>query len=649
MKENNTFRKKLQGEPKFNPFNQKFCWEELNKYLEQQKKINEDGTYEEVIALTTQCYNSYYNEIMDYIKGKINNIESSYESIIQTIFAAVNRDYYLLNKKVIKNSSAISVKKIAALEVDSPISHFGTMNVIGTMETQVDISNMIVNILRHSMDNGINELICSPNKFAEVISIYGAANLLHYTKESYDTALWENGYIISKDEQFFIKYIDEEYPIARKVGDIRIKNNILGTLNVLETLANRNMQFSNVYFDENRTKQILNNVYLDNKGNIQYSLKQGKNDFKTEISYAMARTEIDLYYPFITNKTFDSISSLGVNDLLIMFTKISQLIRVINEKMIENIEDVNLKLFSLKANKRYIFQYLKLTTSYKKNQIESFLELIESKSDSHNRIDLWSRPVLNFRNTYYFISSNIIAPNYSFLVDEWLHTAGYDLQERGVDFERYIKSEFRKLLSKRNFQSIIPYKNKFYISKSKYEEIDLLINLKNVVIVGEVKCIKYPMNSRDSNNNLKILRKAAKQIIRKTDYIVNNRNCFKEDIGIIDNKKVIKVIITNYPIYAGTKIEGIPVIDYFLFDSYIRSGKLTHSVIISNDNNEEKNISTTINYYTNEDEFCNNFEEFINKPKSITEIKESLKLETKELTLQNASIKIFQDFVTDND
>ena len=46
-----------------------------------------------------------------------------------------------------------------------------------------------------------------------------------------------------------------------------------------------------------------------------------------------------------------------------------------------------------------------------------------------------------------------------------------------------------------------------------------MLNLKSVVVLAEVKCIKYAMECRDTYNNMKIVRKASEQIKRKADYL----------------------------------------------------------------------------------------------------------------------------------
>lgn len=648
MSSKDVVRKSLQGNIKFNPFNEKYSSIELDDFLEKYKKVNNEAdNYGISIALATRCYNSYYNELMEFIKMKKKLLDNDCWGIIQTVLAIANREHYLLKKNILFKTPIASIQSIANLEVESSIDHFQSMNVISAIEIQIEIANILINVLRYSMNSTNSYLISEKNKVKEVIKMYGTANILYYIKESYDTALWENGYISMDGNKYHIKYTHADYPIARRIGDIRMQNNILGTFDIMQSMAKNLKIFNESLFKKKRKARILENVWLDSNGYIQYSLKLGSNNAESEETYAMSISQIDTYYPYMTDNIFSSINNLCLKDLIIMFSKISALIVKINDiYMKERIDDEHLNKFLYKIKVGMLRQYLKDTTEFTKKQINSFFELIESRFENNSRINLWTRPALRVEDKFYFFSTNIVAPNYSFLVDEWLDSIGYDLKERGKDFERYIKRELNKCLSKRNFSFKIADKSKFYINENDFEEIDLLINLKNIVIIGEVKCIKYPMSSRDSYNNFKRLREASKQIKRKEKYIYKNRNHLFNDIGDIENKKIVRVIISNYAIFAGTNVDEIPVIDYFLFDSYIRSGKLTHRTI-SKDNGKYEEILEEIDYYSNEDEFCNNFEEFIKRPPSINEIKNSLTLAAKELTLPNSSIHIYQDFVKD--
>lgn len=152
------------------------------------------------------------------------------------------------------------------------------------------------------------------------------------------------------------------------------------------------------------------------------------------------------------------------------------------------------------------------------------------------------------------------------------------------------------------------------------------------------------MECRDTYNNLKILRKAAKQIVRKAGFIENNKEYLAGDIGDIGEKEIVKVIITNYPIFAGSKVEDIPVIDFYLFDSYIRSGKLTRAMIVPSDADGIIEYGEEL-YYRNETELCQNMREFIENPPSIEEQRRKIRIKERDLTLPEAGIHIFQEFI----
>jgi hypothetical protein len=96
--------------------------------------------------------------------------------------------------------------------------------------------------------------------------------------------------------------------------------------------------------------------------------------------------------------------------------------------------------------------------------------------------------------------------------------------------------------------------NKYGYKLDQIEEIDLIINLHDIVSIGELKCIRYPMELRNYFYNRKRLINGCNQIIRKSAYMQNNAEEFKKDIGDIAEKKIIPIVITNYPIFVGTHI-----------------------------------------------------------------------------------------------
>lgn len=640
-------RKKLQGEKCFNPFNKDFDWQVLKKYLDSESPVSSDDEYAMQIAKSSEYYYDYYNQYMAYIKNAIQEAKGNINDIIQVFFGMENLDVCRMSRMMAENDGISSLMDAAYFGVDSPVEHFGEMNVVGAVEGQVDYANILINVLRHMSLSTSAEVQSIQDRIKVVHKMYAATNLLYYLKESYDTALWENGFIEKSEDKLKVKYLDKEYPIVRHIGNIRSNNNIAGAMESVRVLSSRVEKFREEYFGKGRTSQIIESSWLDTQGYIQYSLIKKENCFDYDSAYALARTELDLYYPYIPNKKFEKIKELSINDLIIMFSRLSNLISQIKETILLNDKnEKNLLSLPVKMTKRELICFFKHTTNYKKDQISTFLELNTSRLDNEKRINLWTRPLLLLDNTYYFLFAAVSAPSYSFLVDEWLNSMGFDLGERGKIFEKYIKDTIKGLLDKKKYMYCITDKNKLYNKSNEFEEIDLLINLKSLVVIGEIKCIKYPMECRDTFNNLKILKKAAKQIKRKSNFVEKYKDDFAKDIGQIENKEILKVIITNYPIFAGSKVDDIPVIDFYLFDSYIRSGKLTQAVVIPSNKNGDRFVEYKEKpYYKNEDEFSKKMNDFILNPPSIESLRKELTVEEKELTLPTASIHIFQDFV----
>ena len=84
---------------------------------------------------------------------------------------------------------------------------------------------------------------------------------------------------------------------------------------------------------------------------------------------------------------------------------------------------------------------------------------------------------------------------------------------------------------KATFQ-IIP-SNKIISNNKKFEEIDLLLILKDVVIVAEIKCIKFPIEPRDKHNSIRRLTEGVKQVKRKVNFLtLNKTNLERTDANI---------------------------------------------------------------------------------------------------------------------
>ena len=76
---------------------------------------------------------------------------------------------------------------------------------------------------------------------------------------------------------------------------------------------------------------------------------------------------------------------------------------------------------------------------------------------------------------------------------------------------------------------------------------------------------------------------------------------------LMSKKKIIPVVLTNYPMYAGFEHEGVYVIDSHTFASYFAAGYMTKREM-GKDSND---IVDAKFFYNTETEFSANFEDYL--------------------------------------
>lgn len=69
--------------------------------------------------------------------------------VVETVFGMANLDYIQLSKQAMENRQNKSLFDFAHLELDNSEQSFGTINIVGAVEGQVDYINTILNIIRH--------------------------------------------------------------------------------------------------------------------------------------------------------------------------------------------------------------------------------------------------------------------------------------------------------------------------------------------------------------------------------------------------------------------------------------------------------------------------------------------------------------------
>lgn len=195
------------------------------------------------------------------------------------------------------------------------------------------------------------------------------------------------------------------------------------------------------------------------------------------------------------------------------------------------------------------------------------------------------------------------------LVEQWVKQFKLSFDEKGSLFEITVKSGIKSSLNKsvviKDFD--IAQINEFKIG-GQQEQIDLLIRIGKVVLVGEIKS-KITTDSYASHRAfLDTMEGGVNQVSRKCTFVENNLSQVFNKLtwGFQNDEKYIvhPVIITNNFAGIGTSFSNVPIIDskileYYFCNTSLRlfsiqeNNKLTDVVWLSlykNQGEAEKNI-----------------------------------------------------------
>lgn len=654
----------LKRKKQFNPFNSGFDFQIVRQeIINNLQKVSNAEQKDVLTALSTNYFNAYFKAYYHFTRRAIKNSSISVDELIEYLISTVNRDFYLINQRL----KAYTLEQEAIYFDDHwkyslPVELVGErreVNPVSMLETAIDSLNVALDYLRYFRDKDFNlkekDILnldkdeFDPIKAVSKISVF--SNLYRVIKESYEVAIWEGGYITINhaEQKIFIRFKDESYPIFLQIGLIRLQQNSFVFAMSARKLIQNNDEVQKEWFkyiEKFITPRNIESARLKD-GVIKYTLSKGKNK-KSLIDAFSFFSSMEAYYGFIKDWNLPKFTDLSLDKLLILFFKIKQLISEVVEIRIEdnalnNISD--LKKFSYRIECNKLKKYLAATTRFTSKQINEFLSLLEHRKD---RYDLWKRPFIKQNDDYLFPILIFYAPQILFLVDEWLEEGGFLLDERGGFFEDYIKSTLTEEISKKNFFFNIVSRKVFSVENSNSEEIDLILITKNSILIGEVKCIKLAMDSRSRHDALSKLREGAVQVIRKTKYLLDNREAFISDIGNIEGKEIIKAVITNYPTFSGLVLDGIPIIDFFLLQSYIQGEFIQRAKVLTEFGKISiSKDSEAIKFYYNEDEFSSNLKSFLDSPPAIQTLISSLTIKDFKVTwnFNSETYEIFSQIV----
>lgn len=583
--------KKLQGILHELPLEQLDCSEE-----EKLKVVN--------FLKISDIYHDYCVQFLNFLRTSLKLFNMRGEDIIEFFIAALNRDFKVITTKMHAAQDSRPDKSACLFQdMTNQKIHMQDGRVVEVksgMEALTDGVNQICNIIRHFLKDDFQNEDAKPEHLASyVLQIFAEANKFEVFKSAYDDILYNGGYVnyYPGTDSYAFDYNSHKKLKLLKAGTMIIQERI--SKYYQQNLVSPQKSPFDSYITNWRVKK----VWMEN-GFVKAAFGNGDPRNHREIAYEFYAA-MQAYYQFLDlNKPLDGPSQLRLIEALSVWSALRYICHEVFDRvncdLVMNTRE-EMEAIPRRFKKEDLIGYVSKLTGIKPFKTKTALELFEVNWNTIN--DIWTAPLYRV-NDYYSIPFYPVMNCVHYNIIE--HIIGRDeknLKERGPIFEKFVYDEIN------NFPHGFYVKcldSRLYGTKKNGEEIDLIVELKGLIILAELKCIHYSMNPDKYADAWKQLEDGAKQAKRKTEFMRQHPELFAE-LGDITKKRILPIVVTNYPIFTGFDYEGIYVIDAHSFVSYINVGNMTVTEFSKN----SMRLVKERRFYTNEIEYSINFEQYL--------------------------------------
>lgn len=228
-------RKNLQKNVKFNPFHYQFDFDFVLKYVQEKSSFEENSIEEKMLVtcLLTFYINPIYIESYKNLKRYFETSNLSIQEILFFSVVAINRNYILIHQKLLK--SITSEKEYDFLsplrnKIKSFASSIGEVDTLATAEGDLDnlmiVSNYLMYFKAKTFKNSNTET-SELESVNNIIKTMLTGSYLNLIKESYEDAIWNNGFLNldKKQNRIVIDYFSHDELKLLKTGHVRLLRN----------------------------------------------------------------------------------------------------------------------------------------------------------------------------------------------------------------------------------------------------------------------------------------------------------------------------------------------------------------------------------------------------------------------------------------
>jgi hypothetical protein len=227
-------------------------------------------------------------------------------------------------------------------------------------------------------------------------------------------------------------------------------------------------------------------------------------------------------------------------------------------------------------------------------------------------------------------------------VESWLDRGGLSdrlaTARRGLRYEAWVREELQRRIAE---NPLLPNsrcaKDGTSRSNESEEQIDVLIRLGDLLLVGEVKCLLAPVEPMEHFNFLSKLNDAGEQAVRKAKWISENCGVAAEFLNLtnaeVEKLRPVPIVILNQGFGFGLLAAGARVVDFHYLRLYLTDGEYATGTAF---NFEEKRAASQFqSLYKSEREAAAHFEKIMAYPPTIERFKKSARWHKTKFPMSN--------------
>jgi hypothetical protein len=162
--------------------------------------------------------------------------------------------------------------------------------------------------------------------------------------------------------------------------------------------------------------------------------------------------------------------------------------------------------------------------------------------------------------------------------ERWLRQGGFDLDRRGPVFEELARGKIAEYLREARLLRDAQIAPQSLIVGPNREEVDLLVRIGRLVLVGEAKCQLFPVDAVESYRFQDRLHEGALQAARKATAVRDHPEDIRIPLGLrTEQITVVPFVLSNSLLGSGYPINDVGVIDLVYLDLLLREAQGTGS------------------------------------------------------------------------